>query len=153
MDALNEAHPWRVSEMANVIIFGPPGIGKSTTIRRLARYLGDERAVDLEESRPRELLGKYGWDWMFCDGRMGGFNAIGGADLDPRAKYPGTVKVVLTLAEHDYQERRRLRDMMQPAKGEQPVQNVKDWAGIDDAVYMTADTNAVQRIYELMQRW
>lgn len=133
----------------NVLIFGPPGVGKSTTLERAAQRIGPEYAVDLEDRDNRYLLSLMGWNWMFCEGRLAGRSLIGGADLDPRAKYPGTVKVVLSLDEAAYAKRRAQRDRAVPSKAAQTRQTIQQWMGIEDAIYIEADENALDKILAL----
>lgn len=138
--------------MTNVMLFGPPGIGKSTLVRSAADAIGDEFAVDLEDPRMRGLYQAMGFDWMFNQGRNGGSNIIGAADLDPLVNYPRTIKVVLTLPEKDYARRRAERDAGRPDKAEQALQTIKGWRGISDAVYLPADENALIEILAMRRR-
>lgn len=132
--------------MPNVMLFGPPGIGKSTLVRSAADAIGDEFAVDLEDPRMHGLYEAMGFDWMFNQGRNGGRNVIGAADLDPLVSYPSTVKVILTLPEEEYKRRRAARDSKRPDKAEQAPQTVRGWQGVPDAVYLAADENALLEI-------
>lgn len=138
--------------MANVLLFGPPGIGKSTLISQAIQVLGEAFAVDLEDPRSRDLYDLMGFDWMFNQGRNGGLTIIGGAGLNPRMQYPRTVKVVLTLDESEYQRRRQMRDRKQPNKAIQPAQTVRGWSGIADAVYLPADEKALGAILALRRK-
>lgn len=100
----------------NLIIFGPPGIGKSTQIGSLksAGY----RAVDLEDFESRNRFQVPNW-------LRNAF--IAGADLDPKRKYPGAIKVLLVTDENKYARRRAIRDASVPGKGEQPVHTIAQW--------------------------
>jgi hypothetical protein len=133
----------------NVIVFGPPGIGKSTILERAENVIGGDYAVDLEREEPRKLLQLMGWNWMFCSGRLANCSIIGGADLDPRVDYPNTRRVILTLPEAEYRARRRARDARIPSKKLQPAQSVAQWTGIDGAYYVEADEYALDKILAL----
>lgn len=101
----------------NIILFGPPGVGKSTLIGTL-KTLG-ERAIDLEDvypSRVRFTLPN-NVDNVF----------LGGADLDPKRKYHNAKTVLLYLPQEKYSRRRAFRDRRQPGKANQAEHLIDSW--------------------------
>lgn len=107
-----------------VALFGPPGIGKSTLVRRLARRRID--AVDLEnvseENRKRYLI--------YRQPRV-----IGAADLSPYEVGVGYLHVRLSLPDQkDLMVRRQARDAMSPGKAKQPFWFAcpSDWVHMDE---------------------
>lgn len=106
----------------NVILFGPPGIGKSTIIGHL-KTLG-ERAVDLEDvdSRLRYQLPNSS-DGVF----------FGAADLDPKRKYRNAIKVLIYAPQEVYAARRLERDSRHPEKASQREHQIEAW--MDDFIW------------------
>lgn len=101
----------------NVILFGPPGVGKSTLIGVLKSQ--GMRAVDLEDFYPSKVRFQLP---SMVDGVV-----FGGADLNPRRSYPNTIKVLLHMEQGAYDERRQRRDQSQPAKAQQAKHSMEDW--------------------------
>lgn len=102
----------------NIILFGPPGIGKSTIIGIL-KTLGLS-AIDLEDVYPNAI--RFQLPNMLKDNDV----IFGGADLNPSRRYPA-VKVLLIAPQRLYDRRRALRDAQQPGKAKQDHQDVSTW--------------------------
>jgi DNA polymerase III delta prime subunit len=109
----------------NLIIFGPPGIGKSTLIR----FLKDNGvpAFDLE--------------WLpDLNARMefirthSGF-ILGGADVNPKEPIKHSFKLLLTMPQHLYDERRAARDQDDISKASQRQHLMSDWTKRCDKHY------------------
>lgn len=101
----------------NVILFGPPGVGKSTLIGILKSR--GERAVDLEDVYPNQIrfqLPSYLTDAF-----------IGAADLNPQRKYSNCIKVLLFSSQDVYDKRRAARDARVPGKGSQSKHSIETW--------------------------
>lgn len=107
----------------NIILFGPPGVGKSTLIGVL-KTLG-QGAIDLEDFYPNKI--------RFQVPNLVDSKFIGGADLSPKRKYTNAKKVLLYLPQESYSKRRQLRDQGQPAKANQAEHNIEDW--LEDTEY------------------
>lgn len=101
----------------NVLIFGPPGIGKSTLIGKLK--VGGVPAVDLEDICPSKV--------RFNLPNLTNGVVYGAADLNPKQKYPNSVKVLLIADEVQYKRRRALRDAKQPGKKNQQEHTIAQW--------------------------
>jgi energy-coupling factor transporter ATP-binding protein EcfA2 len=101
----------------NIILFGPPGIGKSTLIGTL-KTLG-QRAIDLEDLYPNRL--------RFQIPNVATDTFIGAADLDPKRTYPNAVKVLLYLPQDKYEARRAQRDQANSAKAAQRAHQIDEW--------------------------
>lgn len=101
----------------NIILFGPPGIGKSTLIGALKT--AGHRAIDLEDIYPSGIRFQIPnqIDNVF----------LGAADLNPRRNYPHAIKVLLYMDQDSYEKRRNTRDSKQPSKAKQTGQMVDDW--------------------------
>lgn len=101
----------------NIILFGPPGIGKSTLCGVLkTKGFG---AIDLEDLYPNRL--------RFQIPNVAVNQFIGAADLSPRRKYPNCVKVFLYLDQSAYEAQRAARDARIPGKGNQSKHLISDW--------------------------
>lgn len=101
----------------NIILFGPPGVGKSTLIGNL-KILG-KNAIDLEDLYPNRM--------RFQVPNLVDNTFIGAADLSPARKYRNCLKVLLTLSQEAYDARRAQRDKAQPGKASQAHHNISDW--------------------------
>lgn len=124
----------------NIILFGPPGIGKSTIIGKLKD--ASVRAVDLEDVYPNKI--------RFQLPNMLSHVIIGAADLDPKHKYPNSIKVLLTLPQKDYEARRIERDKKIPEKAHQKVHSIEDWKkGAHYDYIFDADKNVVSKVIKL----
>lgn len=128
--------------MVNIILFGPPGIGKSSIIAKLKER--NVSTLDLEDLYPAKIRFQIP---NMVDGKV-----LGGADLQPKRSYHNAVKVVLTLPQSEYEARRKSRDALSPDKGNQPVQQVSAWEGIPYATYITADDDVVNKIESIYRR-
>lgn len=101
----------------NIILFGPPGIGKSTLIGTL-KTLG-KRAIDLEDLYPNRI--------RFQVPNLVDNVYIGAADLAPARSYRNALKVLLTMPQAQYDARRAARDANQPGKAAQDRHLIKNW--------------------------
>jgi hypothetical protein len=127
--------------MNNVILFGPPGIGKSTLIGD-AKASG-LKAVDLEDidGRQRYQMPSHQRDTV-----------LGAADLDPSRVYPGDVKVLLWMPQAQYEVRRDLRDARQPGKKTQKPHLTRAWLtyGVYDYVLDARKPNLVPDLTKVL---
>lgn len=124
----------------NIILFGPPGIGKSTIIKELIAK--GYPAIDLEEVWPDEI--------RFKLPQYLHHTVIGAADLDPK-KYKDHIKILLYLPQKEYEQRRAIRDKAQPGKGSQKPHNIEDWKkGTQYNYIWSADSSVVAKIINLL---
>lgn len=115
----------------NIILFGPPGVGKSTLIGYLKTR--GQSAIDLEDLYPSRL--------RFQIPNVVKDTFIGGADLNPRRKYRGCLKVLLSADQGIYEQRRARRDQQHPEKASQSKHLMADWTK-DPSIYdLILDTN------------
>jgi uridine kinase len=145
--------------MRNVILFGPPGIGKTTIIKRLAADYCNVGAIDLEDywGKPAtvrdivELLRLY--DRLLMRGVSLKPFIVGAAGVDPKPGNPPGLKVLLTLPQDVYERRRQTRDMAVLEKREQPPHLISNWERITswDAVMVT-NNQVITRIVSLATR-
>jgi len=115
--------------MSNVWLFGPPGIGKSTIVQMaqdsgtfgfdFESIWGDQKAIDAV------LLA------LHCTNPLNSFAVIGTAGLDPKLRYNGW-KVLLTLSQSHYEERRIVRDIHVKEKARQDKHLVSHWRVLTD---------------------
>lgn len=101
----------------NFILFGPPGVGKSTLIGTLKTL--KQSAIDLEDFYPNKIRFQIP---NYVDNTF-----IGAADLDPKRSYRNAKKILLFMPQADYDARRAARDSAQPGKGAQAKHNIDDW--------------------------
>lgn len=101
----------------NIILFGPPGIGKSTIIGHL-KLLG-QKAIDLEDVYPNRI--RFQLPSMVHD------TIIGAADLNPQRKYHNAISVLLYANQDHYDKRRAQRDSKQPGKASQSKHLIESW--------------------------
>lgn len=145
--------------MRNIVLFGPPGIGKSTIIKRLRADYCNLEAIDLEDwwaDKPKihriiDVLRLY--DRLLMEGV--GFKPaiVGAAGVDPKPGNPPGLKVLLTLPQDVYEQRRAARDVAVVEKREQPPHLLSNWMRItvwDEVI--NADHSAVARIAHLALR-
>lgn len=118
----------------NFILFGPPGIGKSTLLGKLK--LEGKRAIDLEDVYPSRVRFSLPNQLAVLKDTV----FIGGADLDPKRKYPNAAKVLLIANQDAYDERRSQRDKGQPGKANQQHHSVDVWK--TDDFDFSIDTSA-----------
>jgi hypothetical protein len=105
-------------DVMNIILFGPPGIGKSTIIGYLKTQ--GVRAIDLEDVYPSKIRFQLP---NMLDGVV-----FGGADLDPLRHYPNCRKVILVRdSQEEYDAIRKVRDLEQPGKASQKHHRMEDW--------------------------
>lgn len=101
----------------NLILFGPPGIGKSTVIGALK--LRGQKAIDLEDIYPNRLRFSIPFSTNNC--------VIGGADLNPQRKYGNSKKILLYMDQESYEKRRSERDAQYPEKKNQDAHLIDNW--------------------------
>lgn len=101
----------------NIMLFGPPGVGKSTLIGALKTE--GFRAIDLEDVYPSRIRFQLPSD---VDNAF-----LGAADLNPDRKYHNAVKVLLSLDQDAYERRRSRRDQEVPGKSAQRHQTMDSW--------------------------
>jgi hypothetical protein len=106
-----------VDDAMNIILFGPPGVGKSTLIGILKS--NNVRAIDLEDVYPSKI--------RFQLPNMVDHVVLGGADLDPKRSYHNAKKVVLSLPQDAYDARRSARDARVKGKANQRRHLIDDW--------------------------
>jgi len=124
--------------MKKVLIFGPPGIGKSTICLEIAKR--GFPSVDLENINK--------------ENRRKIFNSIphgiiGAADLPPKENYENTIKVLLVLEQEAYEKRRATRDSKNPSKLKQPLHNIMDWYNCQYDYILKADAIAVDSLINI----
>lgn len=113
----------------NILLFGPPGIGKSTLIATLLKQ--GKRAIDLESLWPSKVRFKVPY---VIEGTY-----IGMADLNPKIRYPNSIKVLLYMPQSAYNRRRAARDKSYTEKASQKYHNVEDWLTPDFDVVLDVD--------------
>lgn len=101
----------------NIILFGPPGVGKSTLIGILKTQ--GKRAIDLEDFYPNKI--------RFQLPNMVDGTFIGAADLNPKRSYRNSKKILLFMPQAEYDERRKQRDAKIAGKGSQAHHLIDDW--------------------------
>lgn len=112
-----------LDDNCNVILFGPPGIGKSTMIGALK--LAGCKAIDAEDIESSRL--------RFQLPSVVSNTFIGAADLNPRRQYRNCLKVLLTLKDQkQYDEQRKARDRLHPGKASQRSHTLEEWANLTD---------------------
>lgn len=134
----------------NFILFGPPGIGKSSILGKLK--LKGKRTIDLEDVYPSRIRFSLPNQLAVLKDTV----FIGGADLDPKRKYPNAVKVLLIADQETYDKRRSTRDAGQPGKAKQQHHSVDVWktddfdSSIDTSTHSLDDT--VQALLSLEKK-
>jgi hypothetical protein len=131
----------------NFILFGPPGIGKSTIIGNLKIH--KVNAIDLEDLYPNRL--------RFTIPNIVDNTVLGGADLNPQRKYHNARKVLLYAKDDIYQKRRRARDSQIPGKAAQNPQSSDTWLKVAHYDYIVDTTNdtidgTVNQILQLLKK-
>lgn len=134
--------------MYQIALFGPPGIGKSTIIRKLRNRM--IKAFDFETvgSTKQERID------AFSNSVSSNiiFNVIGAADLDPDLVSKHYACYLLTLAEKDYESRRKKRDLEKPFKKEQPEHSIHEWIKLYNwKGLIEADDNVIDTIIQLIK--
>lgn len=123
-----------------LLLFGPPGIGKSTIIKLIA-YRPGLVAVDLElvypvmgqmmeileDLRGLKAFGPYVFPYDVV---------VGAANLDPTRHYLGYKRALLTLSETDYAARRAERDARHPEMANQPIHTMEHWLSLTNWDYL-----------------
>lgn len=104
----------------NIILFGPPGVGKSTLIGILKTQ--GKRAIDLEDLWPSKI--RFQMPNYLAHGDS---TFIGAADLNPSRSYPGAKKILLFMPQDQYDARRAQRDDKVPGKSSQKQHLIDDW--------------------------
>jgi guanylate kinase len=120
----------------NIILFGPPGVGKSTLIGALKSH--GLRAIDLEDVYPSKIRFQLP---SMVDGVV-----LGGADLNPKRKYSNAKKVFLSMPQEAYEKRRKVRDAKVPGKENQMAHQVSDWlkgTHYDEVIDVSSDIKSV----------
>lgn len=131
----------------NIILFGPPGVGKSTLIGILKSE--GFRAIDLEDIYPHKVRFQIP---SYIDGAI-----IGAADLNPARNYHNSVKVFLNLPQDIYEKRRALRDAKFPSKAGQNKHDIKSWLNgvkydyvIDASRDARTTANKIKEVYHAL---
>jgi predicted ATPase len=129
----------------NIILFGPPGVGKSTLIGVLKTR--GQRAIDLEDLYPNQM--------RFQIPNLTDNTFIGAADLSPKRKYRNAKKVLLYLPQKAYDARRAQRDHAQSGKASQAHHEIDAWLeGTDYDVILDVSPHpnkVVQTLISLME--
>jgi hypothetical protein len=113
----------------NIILFGPPGVGKSTLIGHLK--ILNQNAIDLEDLYPNRV--------RFQIPNLVDNTYIGAADLAPSRKYRNALKVLLTMSQEAYDARRAQRDKQMPGKASQSHHLMSDWAKADYDILLSVE--------------
>lgn len=120
----------------NIILFGPPGIGKSTLIGTL-KTLG-QRAIDLEDLYPNRI--------RFQVPNLVDNVYLGAADLNPQRKYPNAIKVLLYADQKVYEQRRSARDAKQPGKAAQQPHLIENWMNAPYDILLQTDDGGPEQV-------
>jgi energy-coupling factor transporter ATP-binding protein EcfA2 len=120
----------------NIILFGPPGVGKSTLIGTL-KTLG-KRAIDLEDLYPNRI--------RFQVPNLVDNVYIGAADLAPSRQYRNALKVLLVMDQDKYDARRSARDKQQPGKAAQSRHLMEDWMTAKYDYLLRADAGDPEQV-------
>jgi energy-coupling factor transporter ATP-binding protein EcfA2 len=130
----------------NLILFGPPGIGKSTIIRHLAK--AGVPAVDLEE------LGSLPLRNAFIKKHRG--YIIGGADVFPKQPIAHSFKCLLYGDQLAYDARRMARDAQQPSKANQSKHSIMTWRSMAEKHFhfsvKITDMDVLEACCEILKR-
>lgn len=128
----------------NIILFGPPGIGKSTILKKLSS-LGYP-TLDLEDVYPDKLRFKLP-NYLH-------HTFIGAADLDPKLHYSHGTKILLTLEQSAYEARRDNRDKHVPGKSNQSHHLISDWLkGAHYDYVLNADGGILDRLIKIFGKY
>lgn len=124
--------------MKKVLIFGPPGIGKSTICFEVAKR--GVPSIDLENINQESR--KQTFDLI-------SYGIIGAADLHPKENYKNTIKVLLVLEQEEYEERRKNRDLIYPNKANQSHHKINNWLTCQYDYIMKADDGVVDKLISI----
>jgi len=121
--------------MKNIILFGPPGIGKSTIIGILkTKGIG---AIDLEDFYPNRI--------RFQIPNLVQGKVLGAADLNPQRKYGNALKVLLIADQDSYDQRRAQRDAKDKGKASQAHHDVEVWKNANYDFIVDTSKQSVDR--------
>lgn len=128
----------RVRKVKKVLIFGPPGIGKSTICVEVAKKgLPSVDLENIDQENRKETFDSIS------------YGIIGAADLHPKNQYQNTIKVLLVLEQQEYEERRKNRDFIDANKAKQPPHKIDHWLTYQYDYVIKADDDAVDKLIDI----
>lgn len=126
-----------------IMLFGPPGVGKSTIIKHLAEDDHFNQIVcDLEDYQPGERMNVLDM----------GFQIMGSADLNPKTvNRIDLVWVALIMPQREYEARREQRDLDNPGKASQPKMLIESFLpGTDYVIDATRSLDEIMDAIEVI---